>query len=237
MAVAFFFVLGGFSMTLGYKEKVLQPEFSYKHYLTRRCIKFFPLHWLTLLCAIPLVLLSFSWETVPVFFINAALLQTWIPIKDVYFSYNAVSWYLADTMFFVLVFPLLFKWIVRARTPKRIVIAVVFVLVYSFVVFYLPTDLRQAILYVSPYMRMTDFIFGVFLAFVYIKLKRSFEVLQNNSIVLQLITIVSIILLVIESCIIPESTSFLAPIYWPLVAITIMAASLSSTNKMEVRGG
>lgn len=33
MAVAFFFVLGGFSMTLGYKERVLNSEFSYKQYM------------------------------------------------------------------------------------------------------------------------------------------------------------------------------------------------------------
>lgn len=36
MAVAFFFVLGGFAMTLGYKDKIMKEDFNYKQYLTRR---------------------------------------------------------------------------------------------------------------------------------------------------------------------------------------------------------
>ena len=54
MAVSFFFVLSGYSLTLGYKHRLLQPGFSYKNYFTRRCIKFFPLHWMCLLAAIVL---------------------------------------------------------------------------------------------------------------------------------------------------------------------------------------
>ncbi len=60
MAVSFFFVLGGFSMTIGYKDKVLKSYFSYKDYLSRRYIKFYPLHWLCLLAVMPLFILSFK---------------------------------------------------------------------------------------------------------------------------------------------------------------------------------
>ena len=61
MAVTFFFVLSGFSLTLGYKDRVLQPEFCYTQYITRRCIKFYPLHWLCLLsAAIPVFITSFT---------------------------------------------------------------------------------------------------------------------------------------------------------------------------------
>lgn len=74
MAVAFFFVLSGFSMTLGYKDRVLKPEFSYKQYIARRCIKFYPLHWITLIADIPYVLMGvLNWWLIPLFFVNAAL--------------------------------------------------------------------------------------------------------------------------------------------------------------------
>lgn len=42
MAVTFFFVLGGFSMALGYRDRIMSSSFKYKDYLIRRCIKFYP---------------------------------------------------------------------------------------------------------------------------------------------------------------------------------------------------
>lgn len=228
MAVTFFFVLGGFSMTLGYKDRVLKPDFSFREYITKRCVKFYPLHWLTLLAAVPFVLLSFSWKQIPVLFFNASLLQTWIPIKSFYFSFNWVSWYLANTMFFAVLFPLLFKWIVRATPKGKAAIAASFALVYTLVAVSIPLEWRHAILYISPYMRLTDFVFGIFLALGYLKLKE-YEVDRKRGVVYQIAIIAAIILLVVESCLVSESTSFIAPIYWPLVAFVIVLASLTGT--------
>ena len=81
MAVAFFFVLGGFAMTLGYEKRVRSSEFNYKDYIVRRFIKFYPLHWLCLLAVLPLALWNFNWIAIPGFLINAVLLQTWIPVQ------------------------------------------------------------------------------------------------------------------------------------------------------------
>ena len=229
MAVAFFFVLGGFCMTLGYKDRVLMPEFSYRKYIIKRCTKFFPLHWLTLLAAVPFVLLSFSWKQIPVLFFNASLLQTWIPIKSIYFSFNWVSWYLANTMFFAVVFPLLFKWIARATPKGKAAIAASFALVYTLVAVSIPLEWRHAILYISPIMRLTDFIFGILLALGYLKLKELVDD-RKLGVVYQIVVITAIVLLVIESSLVSESTSFIAPIYWPLVAFVIFLASLSGTS-------
>lgn len=228
MAVTFFFVLGGFSMTLGYKDRVLKPDFSYREYIKKRCMKFYPLHWVTLLAAVPFVLLSFSWKQIPVFLVNASLLQTWIPVKPIYFSFNAVSWYLANTMFFAVVFPLLFKWIVRATSKRKAAISAGFVVVYALAAVFLPMEWRHAVLYISPYMRLTDFVFGIFLALGYLKL-RDKTINRQTSMLYQILVIATIILLVVESCMVSESTSQIAPIYWPLVAIVIVLATLSGT--------
>ena len=227
MGVTFFFVLGGFSMTLGYHDKVLKSGFSYKQYITKRCIKFYPLQWLCLLGIMPLALVSFKIQQLPIFFANATLLQSWIPIQKVYFSFNWVSWYLADTMFFAVVFPLVFKLIATTSTKGRVAIAVLLAVIYTFVAMLLPTEKYHAILYISPYMRLFDFVFGIYLALLFLKIKGQPAKWWNGNIIGQLEVFVLILLLVIESCLLPEDATWIAPIYWIPVALLILIASLA----------
>lgn len=226
MAVTFFFVLGGFSMTLGYKDRVPKPEFCYKKFIAKRFIKFYPLHWLCLIAILPLACYSFNIWQIPIFVTNAALLQSWIPIKDVYFSFNAVSWYLADTVFFAVLFPLIFKLIVTSSTKGRVALALLMAIIYAVVAILLPVEKYHAILYISPYMRLTDFVFGIYLALLYYKLKEQPAKWWNGNVSGQLIVFSMIVLLVVESCILPENAKMVAPVYWILVAAVILTASL-----------
>ena len=232
MAVAFFFVLSGFNMTLGYKDRVLKSDFSFREYITKRCVKFFPLHWLTLLLTVPLVLFSFNCKRTLIFFVNASLLQTWIPIPRVFFSYNSVSWYLADTMFFAVVFPFILKWILKASSKDKALIATAFAIVYAVVAIIIPTDMYHAILYISPYMRLTDFVFGIYLALGYLKLKENPVSFYSKNILTQGLVFTLLALIIVESCVLSEDTVLFAPVYWPLVASLILIAALS-----EVVGG
>lgn len=227
LAVAFFFVLSGFSMMLGYKDKVIKTDFSYKQYITRRCIKFYPLHWITLVADIPLVLMStlHLW-LIPVFFVNAALLQTLIPIQEVYFSYNAVSWFLADIFFFAIIFPFVSRYIIKSKLKKRIVIAVAIMFVYFFVALIVPSDFRHAILYISPYIRITDFIFGIFLALLYNRVYRENARCHKPSYSVLVAIIILVVALVAESFLLSSSLQLIAPLYWPLIAVLIIVASL-----------
>lgn len=226
LAVTFFFVLGGFSMTLGYKEKVLKPDFSYKAYITKRCIKFYPLHWICLLAVMPLLLLSFKAQQIPALITNAALLHSWIPIQKVYFSFNYVSWYLADTMFFAVMFPPVFKLIATASKKGRVTIAVLLATIYAIVAILLPTEKYHAVLYISPYMRLFDFIFGIYLALLFLKIKEQPTKWWDGNVIGQLGIFVLILLLVIESCLLPEDATWIAPIYWIPVALLILISSL-----------
>lgn len=233
MAVAFFFVLGGFSMTLGYKDKVTKSDFNYQQFLTRRCIKFYPLHWLTLLAALPFAVLSFSKWTLPILAVNTALLQAWIPIYEVYFSFNAVSWYLANTMFFAMVFPFIFKWIAGASSKGKSLIAVILAIIYVVVAMLLPEEKYHAIFYISPYMRLMDFVLGIYLALGYIKLKER-PVNNWNNVACQIAIVSLIVLLVIESCLLSETATLFAPVYWIPVALLIVIASLSEQNGGQI---
>jgi len=229
MAVTFFFVLGGFAMTLGYKDKVAKSDFNYRQYLTRRCIKFYPLHWLTMLAALPFAVLSFNKWTLPTLTVNAVLLHSWVPTQEVYFSYNAVSWYLADTMFFTVVFPFLFKWIAGTTPKGRGVIAMMMAIIYVLMAVLIPEEKYHAILYISPYMRLMDFMLGIYLALGYLKLKDK-KTTKWNSKACQITILGLIILLVIESCLLSENERLFAPVYWIPVALLIVIASQSERN-------
>ena len=162
LGVAFFFVLSGFSMTLGYHDRIVEPFFNYKLYLTRRCIKFYPMHWIALIANIPYVLMgTLHWSLIPLFFLNAALLQTLVPIKEGYFSYNAVSWFLADILFFTMVFPSVYRFIIETNTKNRLLIALAIAGLYMLLVLFVPEKYHHAILYISPFIRIIDFVFGI----------------------------------------------------------------------------
>ena len=235
MAVTFFFVLGGFVLTLGYKDKVLQPDFSYKQFILRRCIKFYPLHWICLGVALILSVstMQFGLKDVPILFLNAALVQTLIPIGTVYFSFNAVSWYLADTMFFALVFPYIFKCIIQFNAKDRFLFVFSIVIAYLLVMYYVPTDHYHDILYINPIIRTTDLIYGIMLALCYLKLKEEtfvISVIKRYSSFLYCLAFIIIGLLVWESCILDKPSRMVAPVYWPLVGTLLLSVSLADLN-------
>lgn len=231
MAVAFFFVLSGFSLTIGYKDKLLQTGFSYKQYFSRRCIKFYPLHWMCLLVAV-VMQMSFSIKETPVFLTNASLLHSWIPDRSFYFSYNAVSWYLSDTIFFAAIFPLICRLIVKASVRWRIGIGVLFVILYAMTGLLTPKEWHHALLYINPLLRLTDFVLGVYLAlsFLYLKDKGTKIALLSNGKVTGLIAIIAIVGLIIEPYLLQGEVLLIGPVYWPLVAILLLTVSMSNVN-------
>ncbi len=232
MAVSFFFILGGFSMTLGYRDRLQMPDFSYKNFIIRRAVKFYPLHWLCLIASLPLALRHIDFKSIGLLGINAALLQSWIPLKSVYFSYNAVSWYLADTMFFALLFPALCRMIMRAGKYGKIMIAVVVVMIYSAVALLLPVGMRHAVLYISPLMRLGDFIFGIYIALAFIGLKGGSDQKRGDGIVvMQLFPLLLIALLVVESCLLSDVVRLFAPLYWPLIGALLLTSSFLGASR------
>lgn len=238
MGVVFFFVLSGFSMTLGYHERVMLRDFNYKQYLTRRAIKFYPLHWITLLANIPLTLMSaLHWWLIPLFFVNAALLQTLVPIQQVYFSYNAVSWFLADILFFAVVFPFIFRKLVTMKRKKRAIIMTICFVLYlavAFTSFHLPESVMKGIIYINPFVRLLDFIFGILVGLDYLAIRDKRDTIklskQGGAIVVIIISV--IVFLVGESILLREKISLLAPLYWPLTATLILIAALPNSVKI-----
>ena len=89
LAVSAFFILGGICMALGYGPKVIKDDFSYWAFLKRRIAKFYPLHWICLL-AVLIPCWYYGWGyNKHALFANFLLLQSWIPVNEFFFSFNA----------------------------------------------------------------------------------------------------------------------------------------------------
>lgn len=156
--VAFFFLLSGFSLSMGYGPKIGSGSFRFGQYLKRRLLKIFPLHLLCLACWIVAFRPAISWY-LP---LNALLLQSWIPVPGCYFSYNAVSWFLSSLLLCYLLFPLAYR--MRGELLSGVVL-IVCLTAYILV----PSDRINALLYVWAPMRLMDFLLGMLLYRVHLR--------------------------------------------------------------------
>lgn len=105
--VTFFFVLSGFILAHTYQDPLAAGRISRRRYFLLRMARIYPLHLLT---AVPFVAGALSRhgpEAVPGIAVNLALLQSWVPASNTYFSLNVVSWSLSNELFFYACFPLL----------------------------------------------------------------------------------------------------------------------------------
>lgn len=234
LGVCLFFILGGFCMTLGYYDKVQREDFNFGKYAFKRASKFYPLHWLCLIVWIVMTLLSSmpvgSFKT---FVANALLLQSWVPDQSWYFSFNGISWYLSNTVFFTLVFPLIIRQLVSKSRMRNILFIAVLIAFYAAVCLLTPVEKRHAILYINPLVRLLDFVFGIYLARCFISIRVSKSAVKSY--VFYAVAIVSIALLVLELTWFKEYRQF-AVIFWPLAAVLLLSSALASEGRRGREG-
>lgn len=159
--VAFFLMLSGFVMTHGFAERVCGDTFSYGAYMRRRMARIYPLHLACLLAAL-LLLRGEVWSAGPVALsLNLVLMQSWVPLPEVYFSGNAVAWCLSDLLFFYCIFPSLTRLLARMSRMLIAVAAAAGMAVYVSVLMLTPEHYLTGIVYVNPLMRLPDFMIGI----------------------------------------------------------------------------
>ena len=156
--VAFFFLLSGFAMSMGYGQSIVDGTFSFKRYAKRRLLKVYPLH---LLC-LAIFLIVFRPVADLRLPINALLLQSWIPDGDYYFSYNGVAWFLSDVLFCYLLFPLVYR-----HAGRLLLVGLLLACLAVYIV--VPYSQINALLYVFPPVRFVDFFLGIMLYKFYVR--------------------------------------------------------------------
>lgn len=177
--VSFFFVLSGFILTSVYRDQLNSISDVLRYYAVR-IGRIWPLHVLTLLLVILSVPSNFrvvGGETGSgVFLANLFLVQAWIPMVKFYYSYNAASWSISAEMFFYLLLPfLLHRWSSTWLWKSLVVMAVVSTILTVTTMLRLPDfDLHEPLAvsvpgfsYVSPYVRIAEFVIGMLAANVF----------------------------------------------------------------------
>ncbi|WP_267813794.1 acyltransferase family protein [Pseudomonas sp. RtIB026] len=165
IGVTFFFVLSGFILAYANHGRV----FSYSEYLFSRLARIYPLHLLTLLLSIPVLVAvgggsSSVSKYVSALLLNVSLFQALIAKASVYFSFNAPSWSLSVEFFFYLLFPFLISFSTRV-----LVSVVVFVVLLKVVLALLVGGaLEHFLFYIFPPLRLADFLVGILLFRLYV---------------------------------------------------------------------
>lgn len=160
LGVEIFIVLSGYLLMEVHYNKPIEL----KPYLIKKFKKFYPLHFITLIAALPFNMKALAALTSSKYIALAAnltLTQAWFPESSIYFSYNGVAWYLSITIFFALISPVIVKmWnALDCREIIGILIAIIIAEVLLCVICQ-HTPFGHWIIYVFPISRTLDFMLG-----------------------------------------------------------------------------
>ena len=186
LGVSFFFILSGFILSFKYKDAFLENKIKFKNFILLRIFRIYPLHILTFCVAFyfsyynKLGDIAFWQKSLS----NIFLVQSFIPSKEYFFSFNGVSWSISNELFFYTLFPLLVLLVARMKR-YTILLLLVPVLIISL---YPNTDINHWRYYINPLFRVFDFIIGIFLFDLYTRYKDS-TWLKNKATLLEVTAI------------------------------------------------
>ena len=160
-------------------------------YTIHKIKKFYPVHILLLVFVlfinfknannIKLIILSIP---------NILLLQSFIPIKSIYFGFNAVTWYLSSLVLCYLLSNV-YAYFINKLNKKYIYIVLIWMIQLSLV--YLGRNLENThyIFYINPLWRSLDFLMGMILCDIVLDSKeiKILNYIKYNYIEVMLITI------------------------------------------------
>ena len=147
-----------------------------------------------------------SWTTrkAVTLIINISLLQSYLPVSNIYFSFNAVSWYLSLTMFFALITPYVLKIMKQIERRKLVLQTALILFIFQFIwctfSMFVPGKFQHWLVYISPFIRSIDFLAGG-LIFLFIRnsdFKAQYRIKVNINFLFVLMIIYEIIFILIS---------------------------------------
>lgn len=170
--VSFFFMLSGFILSHTYQRKLVGGSIKSSAYFMLRLIRIYPLHFLTALPFALWALAGGGLDAAPRIIANLSLVQSWVPIKDYYFSLNDPSWSLSDEIFFYGAFAGLARFPTRRLTLFAMAllaaaVAIVWLLIAHHHASWSVGDgdvgFPHWLTYINPAVRLLDFVVGMLL--------------------------------------------------------------------------
>ena len=251
IGVSLFLLLSGFLMAYQYQSRetgetgvLASARFAY-----RKIGKLYPLHITAMLFVASVQVLKLLKNGIKAgllghniicILLNALCLQSWIPSRKVYFSYNAVSWYLSTIIFSYFMFNILWKRICDKNKTAIISTAVVAIsimiivsVVFQFLVLggLFPADVFHWVTYINPLYRFGDFLIGLLLGLSLAKNPQiSIRTLERwKCTLLEIIVIffIAVTIFLYSKDMIPAFIKF-SLVWMPISTITIVLLSIGT---------
>ena len=198
-AVSFFFVLSGFVLTYVY-PRLSEPSSVQKFYIARFA-RIWPSHFAAF-ATLFVIFLPWSYYSITepkntfIAIANLMLIQGWYPAKELYFSFNAVTWAVSTEVFFYLFFPLLIKDFENTWLRKFLLSLLIMIVVIVFCnVIELPSDSvvpsneisRTGFVYINPLCRLFEFVTGMCVAALWKKYDGQIKVGKGSGTLIEVI--------------------------------------------------
>lgn len=163
VGVSLFIILSGFLLAKKFIGNKPMSDSAIVLYRTRWS-QFYRIHFITLLMAVPFSFSLFRtdfFKWIVVFLSNLTLIQALFPFSGIYFSFNAVSWFLSIVMIFAVMSPVAF-FIWERLHYEKVIYFILVVNVFEFVLCYFTNNLSfvRWIVYINPFVRFLDFLIG-----------------------------------------------------------------------------
>lgn len=195
--VTFFFVLSGFILTVVYGAEDFTKPGSFLKFMRKRVARLWPLHITTLVInaiLVPASSIINSWSVLGILCLNVLMLQSIVPLKEVYLSFNLVSWSISTEFYFYLSLPLL---LLLAR--RNIWLPLLAVLPAACAVcaignfMNLPVGYPNnpggmshlALVYINPLVRIIDFAVGVVSAHIFLRNAHKWKLTNRQATLLE----------------------------------------------------
>ena len=159
--------------------------------------------------------------------LNLTLLQSWVPASSVYFSYNAVAWYLSITIFFYLMTPFIFHLLAKINTRVKMIGLILGILLIELIrtVIFGNTSAAHAMIYIFPAYCLLEFILGCAFGKIFVEGKRCLGDSEDKKIsikytLLELTAVLAFVLAVLAWPYIPAAFGY-SVFYVPFTAFLI----------------
>jgi peptidoglycan/LPS O-acetylase OafA/YrhL len=181
VGVEFFFVLSGFILAYNYQKLLVEKKISLKCFYKARFARIYPLHLLTLVvAAVTAKNVVLNFEYLAYLVANLTLLQSFIPLPDFYFAFNAPSWSISDEFAFYMAFPFIVCFATKKVNAFRIILLIAAASILTLTLFVTRDAHQHALFYINPVFRIFDFCLGITLFQFCSRLEESYPRLLNN---------------------------------------------------------
>ena len=160
--VSFFIILSGFLESMKYSNYSTIPGGGLA---LNKIYKIYSLHLLMLLISLPLSYHFLKSSGILKYLIslmaNAIMVQSWIPLKPIYFSFNGVAWYLTLVVFFAAITPKIITYAVKIKKIYFTIVGLI-LLEFCWCTLCKDSEINHWLIYIFPIARLIDYSLGIF---------------------------------------------------------------------------